>query len=320
MPLKTTLTQETGGRYPGGVKAWIQAFRLQYVPTSVLPALLGSVIAWVKSPGFDLAYFTAVILGVAIHHIALNVIDDVYDYLHAVDRSHGREKNPYTGGSGVLTGKLLSVRHMMAAALLFYVTAVVIAVYLTIAVGWPILIFVGIGLFSSVFYSAPPIRYGYRGFGELSLLINFGPVICLGAFYVQARFIAWEPFIVSLVPGFLMWSMIVVNEIPDYEEDCRAGKMNIVARLGRKSGVLLYAAGLLCAYGTMALAVSLGLASFNVLLGFLSINIAYDAFRTLNANYTDKLKIAPANLATIKVHALTLTCLIIGYLVEGVVS
>ena len=29
---------------------------------------------------------------------------------------------------------------------------------------------------------------------------------------------------------------------------------------------------------------------------------------------------APANLATIKVHALTLTCLIIGYLAAGVMS
>jgi 1,4-dihydroxy-2-naphthoate octaprenyltransferase len=159
----------------------------------------------------------------------------------------------------------------------------------------------------------PPIRYGYRGFGELSLLINFGPVICLGAFYVQTRSIAWEPLIISLVPGFLMWSMIVINEIPDYEEDREAGKLNLVARLGKRKGVILYVAGLVCAYATM-------FTSFGVFLGLLTLPVAYDSFRILNKNYMDKIKMAPANLATIKVHALTLSCLIIGYLATGGLS
>jgi 1,4-dihydroxy-2-naphthoate polyprenyltransferase len=319
MPLKMKLTSEQVKQDPGIIRIWIQAFRLQYVPTSIFPALLGSVIAWVTFREFNFRYFFLVIIGVTLHHMALNVIDDVFDYLHAVDRSHGAGKNPYTGGSGVLTGKLLSVSQMLGAAIVCYFLAVIIAVYLTMAVGWPVLIFVGIGLFSSVFYSTPPIRYGYRGFGELSLLINFGPIICLGAFYVQTRSIAWEPFIISLVPGFLMWSMIVINEIPDYEEDSRAGKLNLVARLGRKPSVLLYAAGLICAYGTMLLAVSFKITSFNILLGLFSIPFAVSALRILNENYRDKLKMIPANLATIKIHALTMSGLIIGYLAKGVV-
>jgi 1,4-dihydroxy-2-naphthoate octaprenyltransferase len=317
MPLKMKLARESR-RQHSVVRIWIQAFRLRYVPTSIFPALLGSVIAWVRFREFNFWYFVTVIIGVTLHHIALNIIDDVFDYLHAVDRSLGKEKNPYTGGSGVLTEKLLSVGHMLGAAIFCYLMAIIIAIYLTISVGLPILIFVGIGLFSSVFYSMPPIRYGYRGFGELSLLVNFGPVICLGAFYVQTQSLAWEPFIFSLVPGFLMWSMIVINEIPDYEEDRQAGKLNLVARLGRKPSVLLYAAGLICAYGTILLAISFRVTSFTVLLGLISIPVAYHSFRLLNEHYMDKIKMAPANLATIKVHALTLICLILAYLATGI--
>lgn len=221
-------------------------------------------------------------------------------------------------GSGVLTGKLLSVNQMLGAAISCYVIASIIGIYLTWAVGWPVLLFIGIGLFSSIFYSTPPIRYGYRGFGELSLLINFGPVICLGAFYVQTGSIAWEPFVVSLIPGFLMWSMIVINEIPDYEEDSQAGKLNMVARFGKKTSVSLYAAGLICAYGTIVLAASFRVASFSVLPGLLSMPLAYNSFRILNANYADKLKMAPANLAMIKVHALTMSGLITGYLIGAI--
>ncbi|MBE0556412.1 MAG: prenyltransferase [Proteobacteria bacterium] len=320
MPLKM-ISLAVENREPLGIMGiWIQAFRLRYVPTSIFPALLGSVIAWVTFREFNFWYFVMVIFGVTLHHMALNMIDDVFDYRHAVDRSHGEEKNPYTGGSGVLTGGLLSVAQVLTASIVCYLMAIIIAIYLTLSVGWPVLIFAGIGLFSSVFYSTPPIRYGYRGFGELSLLINFGPVICLGAFYVQARSIAWEPFVVSLVPGFLMWSMIVINEIPDYEEDSQAGKLNLVARLGKKRSILLYAGGLACAYGTILLAVSFGVTSFGVLLGLLSVPIAYNSLRILSENYMDKIGMAPANLAAIKVHALTLSFLIIGYLAEGIVS
>ena len=319
MPLRAKLVWKDG-KPLGSFGTWVQAFRLHYVPTSIFPALLGSVIAWAASEKFNLLYFVMVIVGVTVHHIGLNMIDDVFDYLHSVDRSHGEEKNPYTGGSGVLTGGLLPAEYVLAAAIVCYLIGVAIAICLTIMAGWPVLLFAGIGVFSSVFYTMPPIRYGYRGFGELSLLINFGPVICLGAFYVQTQSIAWEPFVISFVPGFLMWSMIVINEIPDYEEDREAGKMNLVARLGRRAGVILYVAGLVCAYATVFVSASSGVASFGVLLGLLSLPVAYDSFRILNKNYMDKMKMAPANLATIKVHALTLSCLIIGYIITGAVS
>jgi 1,4-dihydroxy-2-naphthoate octaprenyltransferase len=319
MPLKMNVVRKKG-QPPGIMSIWIQAFRLHFVPTSIFPALLGSIIAWSRFREFNFWYFFLVIVGVTVHHIGLNMIDDVFDYLHAVDRLHGEEKNPYTGGSGVLTGGLLPVHHVLSASIFCYLIGIVIAIYLTIFVGWPVLIFVAIGVFSSVFYTMPPIRYGYRGFGELSLLINFGPVISLGAFYVQTRSIAWEPFIISLVPGFLMWSMIVINEIPDYEEDRMAGKLNLVARHGRRPGVMLYVVGFICAYVTILLSVLFRLTSSSVLLGLLTIPVAYNSYRILNENFMDKIKMAPANLATIKVHALTLIFLIIGYFVAGVMS
>jgi 1,4-dihydroxy-2-naphthoate octaprenyltransferase len=308
------------GQHRGIVGIWVQALRLHYIPTSIFPALLGSVIAWAIFREFNFWYFILVIIGVTVHHMGLNMIDDVFDYLHSVDRLPDEERNPYTGGSGVLTGGLLSTGQVLSASIFCYLIGIIITVYLTVMIGWPILIFAVIGIFSSIFYTMPPIRYGYRGFGELSLLINFGPVICLGAFYVQTRSIEWQPLIISLVPGFLMWSMIVINEIPDYEEDRQAGKLNLVARFGRKRGVILYVGGLVCAYATMLLSAFFGITSFSVLLGLLTLPIAYNSFRTLNENYMDKVKMAPANLATIKVHALTLICLIIGYLAVGVIS
>ena len=302
----------------GIASAWIQAFRLHYIPTSIFPAILGSIIAWATNGEFHLWHFLLVIMGVTVNHMGLNMIDDVFDYRHAVDRSHGNKKNPYTGGSGVLTGKLLPADYLLAAAILCFAVTGIVALYLTVTVGWAVLVFAAIGVASSVLYTMPPVKYGYRGFGELGLLINFGPVICLGAYYVQTTSIAWEPFVISLVPGFLMWSMIIINEIPDYEEDRQAGKMNLVARFGRKTGIVLYAVGLIGAYGTIILSAFSRVASFGVLPGLLTVPVAYSAFHLLTENYMQKLEMAAANRATIKVHFLTLMCMIAGYMGAGV--
>jgi 1,4-dihydroxy-2-naphthoate octaprenyltransferase len=241
------------------------------------------------------------------------MLDDVCDYLHQVDRSIGEERNPYTGGSGVLTEGLLSPKQVAAgAALCFFLTSL-IGVYLTLTHGWSVLALGLFGLFCSVFYTLPPIKFGYRGLGELGLLVNFGPVIGMGAYYVQARTFAIEPFLASLVLGVMMWSEIVINEIPDYEEDKAAGKMNLVAKFGKRRGVVLFVAGLVAAYVILALTTLVGYVPRILLAGFVSLPLAVKAFTLLRKNYEDKIKMMPANLAMIKVHVLTGVAMIAAY-------
>jgi 1,4-dihydroxy-2-naphthoate polyprenyltransferase len=93
MPLKMNFVRQKG-QHPGIMSIWVQALRLHFVPTSILPALLGSIIARSRFREFNFWYFPLVIVGVTVHHVGLNMIDDVFDYLHAVDRSHGEKKNP----------------------------------------------------------------------------------------------------------------------------------------------------------------------------------------------------------------------------------
>ncbi len=99
---------------------------------------------------------------------------------------------------------------------------------------------------------------------------------------------------ISLVPGFLMWSMIIINEIPDYEEDRQSGKLNLVARVGRKKAIVLYAAGMTCAYATMLLCAYFRLTSLSILMGLLTVPLAYGSFKLLKDDYMDRIKMAPA--------------------------
>lgn len=304
------------GENAGPVRALLMAFRIHFVPPSFLPAILCGLIPFSREGVLLPEFFVLVVIGVTINHFGLNMIDDVFDFRHNADIARDGEKNPYTGGSGVLTAGLLTQQQLLSASLICFGVTALIGFYIAAAKGWPVLALGLFGLFCSIYYTVPPIKFGYRGFGELGLLVNFGPVIGLGAYYVQAGRFDAEPLFISLVLGFMMWSMIIINEIPDFEDDRDAGKMNLVARFGRKTGAGLYILGLLAAYAVLLASIVAGIVPVYELLGFASLPWAWKSVAVLRRNMHDRLGLAPANLGTIKVHFITGAGLISGYLIN----
>ena len=55
--------------------------------------------------------------------------------------------------------------------------ALVVGLYLTLRGGWPILAFALLGGMAAIFYVAPPIRWAYRGLGELVIGLAYGPLM-----------------------------------------------------------------------------------------------------------------------------------------------
>jgi 1,4-dihydroxy-2-naphthoate octaprenyltransferase len=250
------------------------------------------------------------------NHIGLNMIDDVYDYRNAVDQKTKGVKNPYTGGSGVLTESLLKPKQMLTGAYLCFAVTSLIGVYLTYRCGWGIL-FIGVfGLASSLFYTTPPIKFGYRGFGELGLFINFGPVLVMGAYYAQVPVFHFNPFLISFIPGALMWSMIIINEIPDYNEDYGGGKWTLVVRYGQENGVGLYAAGLSVAYILIIISVIFNLTSTYSLFALITAPLALWSLKIARRNYSHPQCFVAANRMMLYIHAITLIMMILSYIPE----
>ena len=173
------------------------------------------------------------------------------------------------------------------------------------------------GMGSAFFYTAPPVRYGYRGLGEVSHLLNFSFTIGMGAYVVQAVRCSWEAFWVLLPLGLMMFAMITINEIPDERDDAAAGKKTLVVRLGARKAVWLYGFAMASAFLVILLAPLFAMASPWICLAGLTLPWAVRAFRILIRQFSDPVRLAPANLLTIRVHHLTGILLIMAYLIQG---
>jgi 1,4-dihydroxy-2-naphthoate octaprenyltransferase len=296
---------------------WWKAFRFHFTSASFMPGILGGMIAWTTDGKFLPGYFLLVILGLLLNHMALNMTDDYYDFRHLVDVFATDGKNPYTGGSGLLSSGLIQPQKMKNVFITFYIIAIGIGVFLGMMRGAFILLLLVIGFFCAYFYTAPPIRFGYRGLGEMAQLLCFGPGIGIGAYYVQAQRISWEAFWGTLPFGIMLFSMITINEIPDYDEDQKGGKLNLVARFGREAGVWLFILSLLSAYGAIVLGVVLGRIPFLGLISLVTLPIAYKTISILRAFYQEPIKMAPANLGMICTHNFTAILLVLAYFIEG---
>ena len=302
------------------VKIWWQAVRFHFIPPSYLPAILGGVVAWSITGRFHPIYFLLVVLAVTINHMSLNMTDDYFDYLHSVDQAKDREKNPYSGGSGTLTSGLITPKQMYRVLMTGYVFTILVGIFLTITRGWEVFLFGFIGVWSAYFYTAPPIKYGYHGFGEVSQLLNFSIIIGLGSYFVVAKELSWEMVWTALPLGFMMFSMITINEIPDEKMDRAGEKGTLVVKFGAKTAAILYTIAMCIAYLIIIVGPIAGFTSYWTYLSLLTLPWLVRTLIILFKNYHDPERLAPANMYTIKIHNIVGILLIIAYIIQGTLN
>ena len=80
--------------------------------------------------------------------------------------------------------------------IVFYTLAFVLGSWLLfVSEAWYLAIAMLFAFCSSLFYTAPPIRYGYHGLGELLVGINMGPVMVAGTYTALTDVRIWLTFL-----------------------------------------------------------------------------------------------------------------------------
>jgi len=201
-----------------------------FLYAGLLPYLLGAAWAYAVEGQFDAPMFWSGLGGVVLAVVGVEAFNEYFDARMGTDRVF----NPVD-----LPPISVAVFWIGVAA---FAAALATGVYLTSRGGWPILAFALLGGAAAIFYEAPPVRWSYRGLGEVVIALSYGPWMVLGSLYLHTRSVSFGAFLASLVPAGLIMALAVANAIPDFHQDRLVGKRNLVVRLGRRRGVLLYLA------------------------------------------------------------------------------
>jgi 1,4-dihydroxy-2-naphthoate polyprenyltransferase len=199
-----------------------------FLYAGLLPYLLGAAWAYAVEGAFDVPVFWSGLAGVVLSVIGVEAFNEYFDDRMGTDRVFNPEDVPPMSAWVLWLG------------VAGFAGALAVGVYLTYHGGWPILAFATLGGLAAIFYVAPPIRWAYRGLGETVIALSYGPWMVLGSLYLHTGKVSLSALWASLVPGFLIMALAVVNAIPDYHQDRLVGKRNLVVRLGRQRGVWLY--------------------------------------------------------------------------------
>jgi 1,4-dihydroxy-2-naphthoate octaprenyltransferase len=137
----------------------------------------------------------------------------------------------------------------------------------------------GIGL--AFFYHASPLRFSYRGLGEVAVAVAYGPLVACGTYLVQRGTLA-DPLLVLLAAGIgaLVSAFLVANEFPDARADEAVGKRTLVVRLGRARAPRLFVALQAGGFATVMVAPAWG-APLGVWLGLAGLPLGFAAWRRL---------------------------------------
>jgi 1,4-dihydroxy-2-naphthoate polyprenyltransferase len=216
---------------------FIKMGRYQFMIIGILLYLIGAFWAIITASADPSVL--QVILGIVVMspgHISVSYSNDYFD----IEADRIKRKTSYSGGSGVLIEHPELRPAAKWIALTYMSWSVLTGIAFTILFSYPLwlIAFILMGNLLAWFYTAPPLRLAYRGFGEICNSIAIG-FFLPGMGYIVANQGFSMEFLYLYIPLTLLGFFFVFSvNLPDREGDIAAGKKNMIVMMGRKMGFL----------------------------------------------------------------------------------
>ncbi len=213
---------------------WWRAIRPHSLVTAVAPVLVAGGVAAHDGTIRPIAFILALI-GVALLLIGVNLGNDYFDFRSGADPPIGQGQRPLQAG-------VLPPRWFLVGSLIAFGLGGAIGVILAFG-SPPAILPLGVGgALLGFFYTAPPLRLGYRALGEIVVFLLLGPGSTFGAYAVTTGHLALLPVWASVPIGLSVAALLHANNLRDLTEDARSGKRTLAVCLGERWAVREYVA------------------------------------------------------------------------------
>jgi 1,4-dihydroxy-2-naphthoate polyprenyltransferase len=276
------------------VPVWWRAVRPWSFTASLVPVLLGACLAAAEGR-IDLALLALTVFGSVAIHAGTNLVNDYYDHRKGIDALQT------IGVGGAIQRGELTPRQVLFGGLACFALGSLIGLYLVSVTG-PFILWLGLAsVLVGFFYTAGPFALAYVGLGELAVFLFMGPVIVVGAHYVQTQQLSPAVVLASLPVGFLVAAILHANNLRDLDLDRRAGKRTLATLLGRSGARIEYYALLAGTYLSLLAIVAAGIAPWPTLMCLVTLPLALRLVRIAAAE-TEPRALQPVLRQTAQLH------------------
>ena len=226
--------------------------RMHFLFFGFLLYLLGFLLASLYNNLFDITKFLVGYLPFSFAHLSVSYSNDYFDQQSDLTSN----KTMFSDGSHVLVEHPEMQTVALKIAILLLIFSGISLLAFTVAFGYSFwLILFGIfGCLLGWFYTAPPLKLSYRGFGEIATMIAVGLMMPGMGFFISAGSIS-HPFNFFIIPLSLFGLFFIITvELPDFESDIISKKHNLVISLGkRKANFLLLVSSFIASFSLLTL-------------------------------------------------------------------
>jgi 1,4-dihydroxy-2-naphthoate octaprenyltransferase len=175
-----------------------------------------------------------------------------------------------------------------------------------------------VGLFGGFFYTASPVRLGYRGIGEFVIALLCGLLPVYGSYYLQTESVDILPLLPACLVSLLVFLVILVNEFPDVAADSAVNKRTLVVLFGVPVCIWIYRIAIIASYIIAATATLIYRWMFFAgLFYLLTLPIAVAAMKFANQKDLTAPGRYRANIITILLHSTGAIALTVGFSFYG---
>ncbi|MGE3724828.1 MAG: 1,4-dihydroxy-2-naphthoate polyprenyltransferase [Candidatus Sericytochromatia bacterium] len=210
---------------PGWLKRWVLAARPRTLGAALAPVWVGSALALAQGQAHP-GVFAAALLGALLIQVGTNFANDYFDFVK------GADTEARIGPTRATQAGWMSPQQVRKAFLLTFALVAFPGAYLAWIGGLPILLLGIMSILSGILYTGGPFPLGYKGLGDLFVLLFFGFGATLGTFWLHTHTISVAAILASLSPGLLATAILVVNNLRDHKTDAVAGKRTLAVRFG----------------------------------------------------------------------------------------
>lgn len=221
------------------LRHWISAMRLRTLPLSLSSILVGSSVAFGMSTQYQVITVWAILTTLCLQ-ILSNLANDYGDSQQGTD-NEGRIGPMRSVQSGAITSSA-----MLKGIVVCGVLALLCGLQLIYISFWKagdhtaFWVFLGLGLFAiaaAIRYTAGKNPYGYRGLGDVYVMLFFGIVGVCGTYFLHTKEWDWIVLLPAVAIGAFASAVLNLNNLRDRENDEKSGKITLVVRLGARNAV-----------------------------------------------------------------------------------